>query len=114
MPCPRTKQNDLAISVILVQCFLAGQVRVWSFEDGKCVFTKSAITTRKNENKNNNKEGDDQQIVYAALCENLGMIAVVTFDHNIVFHELESLKRVKQVWSGSRSRYRLVSKTFKM
>ena len=87
-------------NVILVRCFLAGQLRVWSFEGGKCVFTKSVISTRKNENKNNNKEGDDQQIVYAALCESLGMIAVVTFDHNIVFHELESLKRSKQVWSG--------------
>jgi len=77
---------------------LAGQLRVWSFIDGKCVFTKSVISTRKNENKDSNKKGDDQQIVHAALCENLDMIAVVTFDHNIVFHELESLKRVKQVW----------------
>ena len=25
------------------------------------------------------------------------MVAIVTFDHNIVFHELESLKRAKQV-----------------
>jgi len=73
-----------------------GQLRVWSIEDGKCVFTKSVISTRKNENKNSNNEGDSQQIVYAALCENLGMIAFVTFDHNIVFHELESLKRAKQ------------------
>ena len=73
---------------------------MWSFEDGKCVFTKSVIKPRKNDNKNNNKEGDDQQIVYAALCEHLGMIAFVTFDHNIVFHELQSLKRAKQVWPG--------------
>jgi len=88
------------MGVIVVQCLLAGQLRVWSIEDGKCVFTKSVISTRKNENKNSNNEDDSQQIVYAALCENLGMIAFVTFDHNIVFHELESLKRAKQVRSG--------------
>ena len=86
--------------VIVVQCLLAGQLRVWSLEGGKCVFTETVINTKKNESKTNNKEGDDQQIVYATLCENLGMIAVVTFDHNIVFHELQSLKRAKQVWSG--------------
>ena len=102
MKCLAREFNTMThpLGVIVVQCFLAGQLRVWSFEDGKCVFTKSVISTRKNENRNNNKEGDDQQIVHATLCENLGMIAIVTFDHNIVFHELESLKRVKQVWSG--------------
>ena len=76
--------------------FLAGQLRVWSFPDGKCVFTETFLSAKNSENKTNNEEGD-QQIVYAALCENLGMVAVVTFDHNIVFHELESLKRAKQV-----------------
>ena len=76
--------------------FLAGQLRVWSFPDGKCVFTETVLSAKYNENKNNNEESD-QQIVYATLCENLGMVAVVTFDQNIVFHELESLKRAKQV-----------------
>ena len=60
------------------------------------MFTETVLSAKYNENKSNSEESD-QQIVYAALCENLGMVAVVTFDHNIVFHELESLKRAKQV-----------------
>ena len=77
--------------------FVAGQLRVWSFQDGKCVFTETVLSARSNKNKNNNDDDSDQQIVHAALCENLSMVAVVTFDHNIVFHELESLRRTKQV-----------------
>ncbi|KAL9962409.1 hypothetical protein ACROYT_G031510 [Oculina patagonica] len=73
-----------------------GQLRVWSFQDGKCVFTETVLSAQNNENKNNSKEESDQQIVYATLCKNLGMVAFVTFDHNIVFHELKSLKRTKQ------------------
>lgn len=73
-----------------------GQLRVWSFQDGKCVFTQTVLSARSNKDKDNNDEDDNQQIVHATLCKNLGQVAVVTFDHNVVFHELESLKRTKQ------------------
>ncbi|XP_058940240.2 transducin beta-like protein 3 isoform X1 [Pocillopora verrucosa] len=74
-----------------------GQLRVWSFRDGKCVFTETVLSARRgNKNENNNDEDGNQQIVHATLCRNLDQVAVVTFDHNIVFHELESLKRTKQ------------------
>jgi len=71
-----------------------GQLRFWSLADGKCVFTKTVIQPKNNEN--NNKEDTGQQIVYATLCNVMEMIAIVTFDHNIVLYDLGSLKRVKQ------------------
>ncbi|XP_022788855.1 transducin beta-like protein 3 [Stylophora pistillata] len=74
-----------------------GQLRVWSFQDGKCVFTQTVLSARSNKGKDNNDEDVNQQIVHATLCKNLGQVAVVTFDHNVVFHELESLKRTKQI-----------------
>lgn len=73
----------------------AGQLRVWSLKDGKCIFTKTVLQAKNN--KSNNKEDTGQQIVYATLCNTLKMIAIVTFDHNIVLHELASLNRIKQV-----------------
>ena len=47
--------------------------------------------------KSKSEEDTGQLIVYSTLCKTLGMIAVVTFDHNIILHELTSLKRFKQV-----------------
>ncbi|KAK2560069.1 Transducin beta-like protein 3 [Acropora cervicornis] len=46
--------------------------------------------------KSKSEEDTGQLIVYSTLCKTLGMIAVVTFDHNIILHELTSLKRFKQ------------------
>lgn len=71
-----------------------GQLRVWSLADGKCVFTKTVLEPRNS--KSHSEDDTGQQIVHAALCTTLKMIAVVTFDHNIILHELASLKRVKQ------------------
>lgn len=73
-----------------------GQLKVWSFLEGKCVFTKTVIQAKNNENKDNSKDNTGQQIIHATLCNTLEMIAVVTFDHNIILHELASLKRTKQ------------------
>ncbi|XP_073250807.1 transducin beta-like protein 3 isoform X1 [Porites lutea] len=73
-----------------------GQLRVWKFSDGKCVFSKTVLHAKNNKNKESSKDESGQQIVHATLCRTLGMIAVVTFDHNIVLHELASLTRTKQ------------------
>ena len=75
----------------------AGQLRVWKFSDGKCVFSKTVLHAKNNKNKESSKDESGQQIVHATLCRTLGMIAVVTFDHNIILHELASLTRTKQV-----------------
>ena len=72
-----------------------GQLRVWSLADGKCVYTKTVLQAKSTKSKS--EEDTGQLIVYSTLCKTLGMIAVVTFDHNIILHELTSLKRFKQV-----------------
>ncbi|PFX26688.1 Transducin beta-like protein 3 [Stylophora pistillata] len=87
-----------------------GQLRVWSFQDGKCVFTQTVLSARSNKGKDNNDEDVNQQIVHATLCKNLGQVAVVTFDHNVVFHELESLKRTKQLDSPIKLSVKLTEK----
>jgi len=71
-----------------------GQLRVWSLADGKCVYTKTVLQAKSTKSKS--EEDTGQLIVYSTLCKTLGMIAVVTFDHNIILHELTSLKRFKQ------------------
>lgn len=87
---------------------LAGQLRVWSLADGRCVFTETVLHPKNNKN-NNSKEDSNQQIVYATLCKTLGMIAVVTFDHNVILHELASLKRIKQVLIINNTVYSLIA-----
>ena len=61
------------------------------------MFSKTVLHAKNNKNKESSKDGSGQQIVHATLCRTLGMIAVVTFDHNIILHELASLTRTKQV-----------------
>lgn len=61
------------------------------------MFSKTVLQAKNNKNKESSKDESGQQIVHATLCCTLGMIAVVTFDHNIVLHELASLTRTKQV-----------------
>lgn len=89
--CPGCEDKD---KEYFVSAGSKGQLRVWSAVDGRCVFTKAVLLPKNS--KTNSEEDTGQQIVHATLCSTLGMIAIVTFDHNIILYELSSLKRIKQ------------------
>ncbi|KAK3738537.1 hypothetical protein QZH41_012049, partial [Actinostola sp. cb2023] len=68
-----------------------GLLRFWSLQDGKCIHTLS-VTEGNDEN-----DSTPQQIVHASLCRIRNVLSVVTYDHNIVLYDLNTLKITKQL-----------------
>ena len=72
---------------------------MWCLNNGKCMFTQPVLHMNSNnlKSKESDTKEDNLLIVHATLCKTLQMVAIVTYDHNIVLHTLETLKRCKQV-----------------
>ena len=66
-----------------------GELRVWSLPDGQCVHSRPVSIKQ--------DASAPMEIVHATLCEKMGKIVIVTFDHNIILYEMETLMRHKQV-----------------
>ena len=75
---------------IVLYCNLTGDLRLWSLPEGQCIHSHTITQT-------DNIDSSKPEIVHAALCKALEKVAVVTFDHNIVLYDLETLTRHKQV-----------------
>ncbi|XP_031561382.1 transducin beta-like protein 3 isoform X2 [Actinia tenebrosa] len=77
------------------ECFITagskGQLRFWNLKTGKCVHTLSVKESL------NIDDDNSQHIVHATLCEKKNMLSVVTFDHNIMMYDLQTLKKTKQL-----------------
>nr|XP_002734280.1 PREDICTED: transducin (beta)-like 3 [Saccoglossus kowalevskii] len=74
-----------------------GLFRVWNAGTGNCVFTQTNSITQKPPSKKTSDEQDPAgNIVQLHRCDALNVLCVVSYDHNIVFYNIDDFNLVKQ------------------
>ena len=69
---------------------------MWSLPDGKSIHSQSVFPSNKVSTDANENNGEST-VVHATLCKNLDTLAIVTYDHNILFYDLDSFNKRKEV-----------------
>eukprot|EP00057_Strongylocentrotus_purpuratus_P016615 XP_011671089.1 PREDICTED: transducin beta-like protein 3 [Strongylocentrotus purpuratus] len=80
-------------------CFLTagakGIMKVWS-STGRCLYEQRGSHLQSLKKQTSEDQKQPAMITSAMICEAIGCIAVVTYDHNIILFRLEDLKLEKQ------------------
>ncbi|XP_041474623.1 transducin beta-like protein 3 isoform X1 [Lytechinus variegatus] len=88
---PKKEKNDL--------CFLTagakGIIKVWT-SAGRCLYEQRGNPIVPLKKQTSDDQDQPAIITSAMICEAIGCVAVVTYDHNIILFRLEDLKLEKQ------------------